>query len=281
MAQPRSAGRGGAATKARAGNKTPGTPEIKESEIARMRVDEIRGQLQRRGVTGISGQRKPELVQSLIKAMRAEIRGGAAAKKAPAKKAPAKKAPAKKAPAKAAAKKVTAPAGKRAAAAQKKTAPARKSNAAARKTTGRGTVSARRGGAARAGARSGRAAGGRAGNGESRSLKYAQRISSPDDRPTRTGRSLVTSEPQVIREWAQARDATPATIEGTEREGRPGVLTFDFPGYRSGGRLRPISWDDWFRTFNIRRLNFIYQEQMTSGRQSNFFRLESPEREDA
>lgn len=260
MAQPRSSGRGGAATKVRPGNKTPGTPEISESKIYRMRVDEIRDQLRRRGVAGTSGQRKDELVKSLIKVMKAEIRGG----RAPAKKAAPKK---------------TAPAGKRTAAAQKTTTPARKS-AAAKKTTS----TAGRGAAARkstARKRSTASSGGRAGTPESRSLKYAQRISSPDDRPTRPGRSLVTSEPQVIRAWAQARDGQPATIEGTEREGRPGVLTFDFPGYRSGGRLRPISWDEWLGVFQNRRLNFIYQEEKTSGTQSNFFRLESPDREDA
>jgi hypothetical protein len=263
MAQPRSSGRGGTATKARAGNR-PGTPDISESKIYRMRVDEIRDQLRRRGVTGTSGQRKDELVKSLIKAMKGEIKGG----RAPAKKA--------------APKKTTAPAGKRAAAAQKTTTPARK-RAAAKKTTaaaGRGGTSARKSTATkRSGA--GASRGSRAGTGESRSLQYAQRISSPDDRPERPGRSLVTSDPQVIRRWAQARDAQPATIEGTEREGRAGVLTFDFPGYRSGGRLRPISWDEWLGVFEGRRLNFIYQEQKTDQRQSNFFRLESPDREDA
>ncbi|HEX7744512.1 MAG TPA: hypothetical protein VF462_04535 [Micromonosporaceae bacterium] len=273
MAQPRSSGRGGAATKARVGNKTPGTPEFSESKIYRMRVDEIRDQLRRRGVTGTSGQRKDELVKSLINAMKAEIRGG----RAPAKKATPKKTTAKRTTAK----KTTAPAGKRTAAAQKSTAPARKT--AAKKTTataGRGGAAARKSTATKRSA-AGASRGSRAGTGESRSLKYAQRISSPDDRPERPGRSLVTSDREVIRRWAQARDAQPATIEGTEREGRAGVLTFDFPGYRSGGRLRQISWDEWLGVFEGRRLNFIYQEQMTNQRQSNFFRLESPDREDA
>lgn len=261
MAQPRT-GRGGTATKARAGNR-PGTPDINESKIYRMRVDEIRDQLRRRGVTGTSGQRKDELAKSLIKAMKGEIKGG----RAPARKP--------------AAKKTTAPAGKRTAAAQKSTTPARKS-AAAKKAAGtaaRGGAARKSTGTKRTGA--GAARGSRAGTQESRSLKYAQRISSPDDRPERPGRSLVTSDQRVIRAWAQARDAQPATIEGTERDGRPSVLTFDFPGYRSGGRLRPISWDDWLGTFELRRLNFIYQEQKTDQRQSNFFRLESPDREDA
>ncbi len=53
---------------------------------------------------------------------------------------------------------------------------------------------------------------------------------------------------------------------------------------RLGGgseRLRQVSWEEWFETFDARRLNFLYQEQRSDGRQSNFFRLESPQREDA
>jgi hypothetical protein len=58
------------------------------------------------------------------------------------------------------------------------------------------------------------------------------------------------------------------------------VLRFDFPGY--GGRdLEEVTWDQWFKTFDERGLNFIYQEQTSDGRQSNFFQLENPEREDA
>ena len=114
----------------------------------------------------------------------------------------------------------------------------------------------------------------------SRSLKYAQPISSPEQRPERPGRSLVTTSHEVIRRWAQARKAKPATIAGTERDGRAGVLTFNFPGWREGGRLRQITWDQWFKTFDLRRLNFIYQEQRSDGKQSNFFKPESPNRED-
>ncbi|RQW82320.1 hypothetical protein DKL51_33380, partial [Micromonospora globispora] len=51
------------------GNQTPNTPEINESEIARLKVDELREQLRRHGVTGTSGMRKPELVDALIQAL--------------------------------------------------------------------------------------------------------------------------------------------------------------------------------------------------------------------
>ncbi|MEV1143814.1 hypothetical protein AB0I76_09025, partial [Micromonospora sp. NPDC049799] len=125
------------------------------------------------------------------------------------------------------------------------------------------------------------AGGARAGRSTSRSVRSSQVISSPEDRPERPGRSLVTTNHDVIRRWAQERGATPATISGTEREGRAGVLTFNMPGYRESSRIREIPWDEWFGTFDQRKLNLIYQEQLRNGRQSNFFRTESPDREDA
>jgi hypothetical protein len=125
----------------------------------------------------------------------------------------------------------------------------------------------------------GKEGGARTGAGTSRSLKYAQEITSPDDDPERPGQTLVTTNHEVIRTWAEERGATPATVEGTEHGDRLGVLTFDFGD--GGDRLRHVSWDEWFRTFDERGLNFIHQEERKDGKQSNFFRLENPEREDA
>lgn len=232
MPQRNSSGRGGtaAATRNRPGNQTPNTPTVSESEVSRMRVDEIRGRLRQHGVSGVSGLRKAELVKTLVKTLRAEQRKGGAAKK------------------------IAGPTG-RAIGAKKSTGP-----------------TPRTGGAAVGG-------GARSGRGSSKSLKYAQEISSPEDRPERRGRSLVTTNHEVIQRWARARKAKPATIAGTEREGRAGVLTFNFPGYKESERLRQITWDEWFRTFDERRLNLIYQEELRDGRQSNFFRTESPDRE--
>ena len=110
------------------------------------------------------------------------------------------------------------------------------------------------------------------------SLKYSQEVTSPDDEPERDGRSLATTSHDVIREWAEARDATPATVDGTEHDGHLGVLRFDFGG--DSDRLRHVEWEEWFETFDERRLNFIYQETRSDGSESNFFRLDNPERED-
>jgi hypothetical protein len=112
-------------------------------------------------------------------------------------------------------------------------------------------------------------------SGDSKSVKYSQHITSPDQHEEREGRSLITRDHDVIRQWAQERKATPATIRGTR------VLRFNFPGFDESDRIEEISWDEFFRRFDERNLNFIYQEHRSDGRQSNFFRFESPDREDA
>jgi hypothetical protein len=193
----------GAGKKNSAGrNDTPNTPEVPESKIARMKVDDLRSALKKRGVKGIADLKKADLVKKLIKTETSASRSTKSATKAGG--------------------------GKR---------------------TGKNT---------------------------SKSLKYAQEIRSTDDRPERAGRSLVTTDHEVIRRWAQARKAVPATVEGTEHESHLGVLRFDFPGY-TGDRLTEVSWDDWFEAFDKRRLNFIYQERQSSGKRSNFFQLENPD----
>lgn len=118
----------------------------------------------------------------------------------------------------------------------------------------------------------------RTGSGTSDSLKYSQEVTSPDDGPERPGRSLATTNHDVIRQWAEERGGVPATVDGTEHGDHLGVLRFAFGG--DDDRLREVSWEEWFRTFDDRRLNFLYQEEKKDGSQSMFFRLESPDRED-
>jgi hypothetical protein len=204
-------GSGSTATKDQPGNQTPNTPDINESEIAALKVDQLRDRLRRRGITGTADMHKDELVKTLIKAMRDGH----------------------------------------------KTVPSPRTGTQA--DTGGGI---------------------RTGEHTSKSLRYAQEITSVDEEPERDGRSLVTTDHDVIRRWAEERNGVPATVDGTEHDGRAGVLRFDFRGGESG-RLRHIGWDEWFTVFDERRLNFIYQEKRSDGRQSNFFRLESPDREDA
>ncbi|MGW4589713.1 Rho termination factor N-terminal domain-containing protein [Amycolatopsis thermoflava] len=189
------------------GNQTPDTPDFDESELDRMKVDELRAKADELGIADAVGMHKGDLVKAVAKASAGSGRGGD-------------------------------------------------------RDSGGGD------------------GGMRTGPDSSKSLRYAQEITSPDDDPERPGRSLVTTDHDVIRQWAEKRKAHPATVPGTEHGGHLGVLRFDFPGY-GGDDLRHVEWDEWFATFDQRRLNFIYQEERSDGSPSNFFRLENPDREDA
>jgi hypothetical protein len=111
------------------------------------------------------------------------------------------------------------------------------------------------------------------------SIKYSQVIHSPDESPERDGRSLVTTNHQVIREWAESRGGSPATVDGTEQSDGLGVLRITF-GDDLPENLRRVEWDEWFDTFDKRKLNLIYQDKKKDGSTSTFHRLESPDRED-
>ena len=110
--------------------------------------------------------------------------------------------------------------------------------------------------------------------------KYAKWIHSPDEHEDHEGQSLATRSHEVIRHWAEQRQAKPATVPGSEHDGRPGVLRFDFPDY-GGGDLEDVGWEKWFESFDERNLVFLFQEHMSDGSDSNFFRLDNPERQDA
>lgn len=116
------------------------------------------------------------------------------------------------------------------------------------------------------------------GEGLSRSTERARWIHSPQDQAEHDGQTLATRNIDVIRAWAEARGGRPATSPGGDAE-RPRVLRFDFPDYDKS--LQPVSWEAWARVFQERDLVFLFQENKADGRQSNFFRLDSPEREDA
>ena len=111
------------------------------------------------------------------------------------------------------------------------------------------------------------------------STQRAKWIHSPDEAADRPGQTLATQSREVIETWAEERGGRPATVEGTERDGRLGVLRITF-AEEGRSRLQEATWDDWFRTFDERQLVFLYQQQKKDGNQSTFFRLDSPDRED-
>lgn len=83
--------------------------------------------------------------------------------------------------------------------------------------------------------------------------------------------SNITTEHTLIRRWAEARNAKPASVKGTGGKS-VGVLRLMFPGFGAGKSqsLREISWEDFFKKFDENELAFIYQDKTSSGVPSNF-----------
>jgi hypothetical protein len=83
--------------------------------------------------------------------------------------------------------------------------------------------------------------------------------------------SKTTTDHDEIREWVEARNGKPTTVEGTSKRGEDaGLLRIDFPTGASNPPLEPISWDDFFEKFDEAKLAFIYQDQKSNGEGSTF-----------
>jgi hypothetical protein len=79
--------------------------------------------------------------------------------------------------------------------------------------------------------------------------------------------SKTTTDHDEIRAWAQERGAVPAAVEGTgdqpDHEPDAGLLRFEF---RDNDSLEEVDWDAFFRTFEDRKLAFLYED----GKDSRF-----------
>jgi hypothetical protein len=75
-----------------------------------------------------------------------------------------------------------------------------------------------------------------------------------------------TRDHQLIHRWAEARGGHPAKVEGTE------ILRIDFDDPDGSGdeKLRRVPWDEFFRVFDDRGLEFLYQEHTADGHISRF-----------
>lgn len=104
-------------------------------------------------------------------------------------------------------------------------------------------------------------------------VAYAKWIYTCDDEPDHAGQTLATRNPDVVRAWAEARGGVPATFDG--------ALALDFPHDGSGADsgLQAVAWAQWLDAFQERELVFLHQETLANGRQSNFFRLDLPDRQ--
>lgn len=114
--------------------------------------------------------------------------------------------------------------------------------------------------------------------GKKSTAKKSTAKKSTGKKSTAKGSTQTTKDHDTIQRWAEERGATPATVPGTEHGDHLGVLRFDFPGY-GGDDLEHVEWDEWFHTFDVRDLEFKYQDTLASGKPSNFFVLTNPDSE--
>jgi hypothetical protein len=94
----------------------------------------------------------------------------------------------------------------------------------------------------------------------------------PSDAPVVSTRDHV-----IIRRWAAARQAEPATGEATKsgpatvnvNDGGAGIR-FNFPGT---GSFRPIEWDEWLENFDRHQCAFVFENDPPEGPPSNRYRI--------
>lgn len=85
--------------------------------------------------------------------------------------------------------------------------------------------------------------------------------------------SHTTTDHDVIRQWAEEREGSPATVKATGTAKEPGILRIDFPGFAGEDRLEKISWEEFFQKFEENHLAFLHQDQLKNGETSRFFKF--------
>ena len=75
-----------------------------------------------------------------------------------------------------------------------------------------------------------------------------------------------THDHEVVRKWVESRQGRPAIVRDTHH-GNDGVLRIDFGSPEE--TLEPLTWEDFFRLFEEKHLDFLYQDEPDS----RFFKL--------
>lgn len=83
--------------------------------------------------------------------------------------------------------------------------------------------------------------------------------------------SLTTTDHETIKKWAEERGGKPAKVKGTGGKGDVGMIRFMF-GVNDAA-LEAISWNDFFKEFDGKKLALLYQEKTREGQQSRFLKF--------
>ena len=81
----------------------------------------------------------------------------------------------------------------------------------------------------------------------------------------------TTTDHGVIRKWIEARGGRPTRVKGTADDEGEGILRVDFA--EPDEKLEEISWEDFFETFEDRKLAFLHQDKTADGKTSRFFKF--------
>jgi glutathione synthase/RimK-type ligase-like ATP-grasp enzyme len=82
--------------------------------------------------------------------------------------------------------------------------------------------------------------------------------------------STTTTDHATIRKWIEKRNGRPAVVKGTEGEDGEGILRVEF---RHADKLEDVEWDEFFKTFEDRKLAFLHQDKTSDGKESRFFKF--------
>ncbi len=81
----------------------------------------------------------------------------------------------------------------------------------------------------------------------------------------------TTTDHKEIRRWIEQRKGRPTVVQGTEGKDGEGILRVDFR--EPDDKLEEITWDDFFHTFEDRKLAFLHQDKTADGHTSRFFKF--------
>lgn len=112
---------------------------------------------------------------------------------------------------------------------------------------------------------------------ESKSQDKSNKSSKSKEHESRLapGKSARTTDHATIQRWVEERGGSPATVKATEGKNDPGLLRINFPGYSGADRLEDISWEDFFKKFDEKHLEFLYQDETRDGETSRFWKFVS------
>lgn len=86
------------------------------------------------------------------------------------------------------------------------------------------------------------------------------------------GSAKTTKDHEFIRKWVEDRDGKPARVKTDSKGNSVGILRINFP-LNPNPRLEEISWDEFFKEFDAKKLVFLYQDTTSDGELSRFHKF--------